>query len=98
MQGLPGPRVACILDDRAQPGQDLVGIPIIPPTLLCPGDVDAIVISSDAHEQALVNRCREHFGEGIPAVRLYEGLPAGPYPKPEGCLWRNLSELGTMHV
>jgi hypothetical protein len=43
--------------------------------------VDAVVISSDSYEQAIAARAREHFGEQVSLIRLYEFLPTLPLPK-----------------
>jgi GT2 family glycosyltransferase len=80
---LPGPTVRFILDDRATPGQRLDGIPVIPPGVLCTDQVDAVVLSSDAYESQLAARCTELFSDRVRVIRLYEGLPAGGYDKPQ---------------
>jgi hypothetical protein len=81
---LPGPHVSCILDDGAEPGQRIAGVPIIPAYMLISDSVDAVVLSSDAHESELAIRCTELFGDRVRVVHLYDGLPPGPYLKPPG--------------
>jgi GT2 family glycosyltransferase len=83
VRDLPGPTVCFILDDCAAPGQRLDGIPVIPPAMLRPDQVDAVVLSSDAYELQLAARCAELFGDRLCVIRLYEGLPAGGYDKPQ---------------
>lgn len=75
-----GPDVACILDDAAEPGQTLLDHQVVRPVEGEP-PCRCILVSSDGHEERLARRCRELYGEAVEVVRLYEGLPPGPYPK-----------------
>ena len=41
-----------------------------------------VLISSDRFEEQLASRARQHWPNGVRIVRLYDGLPPGPYPVP----------------
>jgi hypothetical protein len=79
--GLPGPHVVAILSDA--PAERWLGwpAPLLQPAQLDPRDVDAVVVSSDSYEQAIATRAREHFGDRVPQIRLYEFIAALPLPK-----------------
>ena len=67
---LPGPRVDCVLDDRALPGQTIGALPVRRPE---PEDAQrfaAILISSWFQHDVIERRCRELFGEAVVTVRL----------------------------
>lgn len=54
----PGIEILTVLDDQAQPGDSLFGIPCIRPDQLeTIPKLDAIVISSDVHEPQMYQRC-----------------------------------------
>lgn len=56
-----GLRVAAILDDHPPENESLLhGVPVRRPADT-PRGIDAVVISSDAHEAAILTRAREHF-------------------------------------
>lgn len=74
---VPGPTVSCILDDFIRPGESIAGIPVVHPESIEPETLGAIVISSDLHEERLVRRCQELYGNRVRVVRLYENLPTG---------------------
>lgn len=64
-----GVRVSVILDD--QPRQKtMLGRPVRTPEMA--EGFDAVVISSDTHEDALTRRARRAFGRRIPVVRIYD--------------------------
>lgn len=68
----------CVRDDLAS----IEGIPIVLPKN-APRDLDAIVLSSDAHEAALARRAEEEFGgRGIPIVRMYTSSEPVPITHP----------------
>lgn len=88
-----GARVECILDDNAggQPAE-ILGIPVRTPASVAPSSVALVVVSSDSIEARLAERARAWAGGrgGAPVVRLYEGLPPGPYAdggKQSGSHW-----------
>jgi hypothetical protein len=69
-----GLSVAAILDDNPRE-QSLLGVPVLM-TSRAPR-VDAIVISSDAHEDALTNRIQqEPVLRGVAIVRIYAAAVA----------------------
>jgi glycosyltransferase involved in cell wall biosynthesis len=74
-----GPDVICILDDAPPPPGELVGVAVRRPEAGRP-PCRRILVSSDAHEPRLVQRCRELFGDAVEVLTLYEGLAPGPYP------------------
>lgn len=72
-------RVVAILDDNPSI-ESLRGVPVVRPVDLpvrVPGEggragLDAVVISSDVHERAMVEACARHAAlAGIPVVRIY---------------------------
>lgn len=75
--GVDGPAVACVLDDNP-PAPEICGHAVTAPTPNAP-PARRILLSSDAHEEALADRCRSLFGDAVEILRLYDGLPAGPY-------------------
>lgn len=56
-----GLKVVAIIDDNARPdGRKLHGVAVVPPSDL-PRAVQAVVVSSDAHEQVIMERARARF-------------------------------------
>ena len=80
VQKLPGPKVVAIIDDHADRIREVHGQAVVKPEQADPSNFDAVVISSDANEEKLHHRARACFPQAR-IVRLYEGLPAGPYEK-----------------
>lgn len=80
VEELPGPEVVGLIDDRAELIPELRGRRVVTPQHAGSLGFDAIVISSDASEAALYARARACF-PSAKIVRLYEGLPPGPYDK-----------------
>jgi glycosyltransferase involved in cell wall biosynthesis len=80
IDGRPGPNITAILDDNAQPGTDIRGIPVVRPTDVNPAP-GTIVLSTDTVAETLTVRCRELFDGRTRVVNLYESLDPGPYPK-----------------
>jgi hypothetical protein len=74
-----GLHVRAIVDDNPSL-LELEGCPVVTPPA-CPRDVDAILISSDAHERAIVERAKQVFGGRLPIMPLYAwesiAAPAG---------------------
>jgi hypothetical protein len=70
--------VACVVDDGAAGGGSLCGVPVVRPSAM-PAGVDAVVLSSDAHELALLGAVRRAFGGGVRVVSPYgsDGASAG---------------------
>jgi hypothetical protein len=62
--------IACILDDRADSIDHVGGIPVLA-LAECPPDIETLIISSDAHEGSLAQRCREVFGDRMPIYEPY---------------------------
>lgn len=80
--GLAGPEIVAILDENPDAcGQDLWGLKPIHPTEWNPAAADAVIISTDAHLDAMRRKCGQLFGGAVRALSLYEGLPEGPYRK-----------------
>jgi hypothetical protein len=71
------PEIVAIVDDQAGetggPGERLLGIPIIKPACIEELDVDAVIVSSDEHERAMLHRARTWAGQR-PVVPLYQAL------------------------
>jgi SAM-dependent methyltransferase len=87
---LPGPDVAIIVDDHAVSDQTLAGISVVRPSLLDEFDLDAVLISSDAHESAIAHR---HPG----LIRLY-GRGDQPRPTlPDELAWVGLRPWRDIH-
>jgi len=80
VHGLAGPEVTAILDDHAEPGREIRGIPILHPDKLA-APPPTVVLSTDTLQETLARRCRELFGPSTRIVNLYEGFVPGPYPK-----------------
>ena len=78
-----GLEVCAIVDDGVrEDGAHIEGIPVVLPKD-APKDLDAIVLSSDAHEPALARRAEEEFGgRGIPIVRMYTRAESVPVTHP----------------
>jgi hypothetical protein len=70
-----GLRIACVLDDRAASEQveAIRGVSVVAPRAKQRGGpaFDAIVVSSDAHEGALLARARAVFGARMPIIPIY---------------------------
>jgi hypothetical protein len=68
--GWPGPeiKVAAVLDDYATSGS-IVGVPVVQPAS-APA-VDAVVISSRAHEEQLAQAAARVFDARVPVIRMY---------------------------
>jgi hypothetical protein len=64
-----GLHVRAIVDDNPSLFE-LEGCPVVPPQA-CPRDVDAILISSDAHEDQILERAKQVFGGRLPIMPLY---------------------------
>ncbi len=75
-----GPEVVALIDDNADRMPEIRGRPVVTPAGAGELQFDAIVISSDAAEERLFLRARQCFPDSR-IVRLYEGLPPGPYDK-----------------
>lgn len=74
-------RVAAILDDYAIV-PSIQGIPVLRPDQA--PDIDAVVISSDAKEEALAEAAERVFGGRVPIIRIY----GDPAPLPAGAAGR----------
>jgi hypothetical protein len=77
---LPPLPIECILDDEA-PAETLAGLPVRRPDETDPDSIGLVLVSSDQWEERLAESARRHWGDRVEIVRLYEGLPAGPYDK-----------------
>lgn len=70
------PKVAFILDDCADAiTQPLRGIPVVQPNNDMAPKIDAIILSTDYHQQKLLRRCRDIFGPTMPIIDLYSLFP-----------------------
>ncbi len=75
----PVPVVAVIDDDPARAGGRCAGIEIIPPQAAGTAGVEAVVISSDAHEEQIWGRRGRLVDAGITVHRLYHRPAATHY-------------------
>lgn len=81
----PSPTIALIVDDAPARGiSEVAGIAVHSPVNAAPSSVACVLVSSDSIEDVLTERARQ-WTQRCPEkdrphiVRLYEGLPAGPY-------------------
>ncbi len=77
---LPSLPVVAVLDDRPRV-EAIAGVPVRQATGFDPASVALVLVSSDQWEETLARRCGELWGGRVEVVRLYEGLPPGPYDK-----------------
>ena len=97
---VPGLRVLCILDDQ-KAGGTLANIPIVSPSEWKRFPVQAVVISSDAHEERLYQKMRA-MNPLIPIVRFYADTWPGTNAATNGVLDEicnlpaNLHDAGVM--
>lgn len=76
------PEVTTIMDDRAERCDPIAGIAIRSPAAVQPDEFDTVLLSSDCHQEPMRRQLRDRFGDaGFVVEDLYQGLPAGPYPK-----------------
>ncbi len=76
--GLAGPRVDVVLDDWPEGKRKVFGCKVVAPVEWTPKGVDAIVLSSDCHAASMRERCQDLYGDALPLIELYQGLPVGP--------------------
>ncbi len=82
-----GPVIDCIVDDggdgstRGGVASTLGGYPVRRPDDVPADSIDLVLISSDRWESRLASRARAVWGDAVEVMRLYEGLPDGPYDK-----------------
>ncbi len=79
---LPRPPIACILDD-APSKAEIAGVAVERCDSCHVPDGSMILLSSDRFEETLAGNARSRFGSHVEIVRLYAGLPAGPYARAE---------------
>lgn len=77
---LPAPPIECIIDDDPV-DESIQGIPVRRPEDVDVASLGLVLVSSDRWETELTDRCRRLWGDRVELVRLYEGLPTGPYDK-----------------
>lgn len=65
-------RIQAIADDRAEPGQTLLGVPVLPPAELEPS---TIILSSDTQEEALYRAAADLRRRGATVLFLYGDPP-----------------------
>ncbi|MDX9911771.1 MAG: class I SAM-dependent methyltransferase [Phycisphaerales bacterium] len=71
-----GVEVVAVLDDQPR-AASMMGVPIVRPVDLRES-IDAVVVSSDAHEDAIARRAEELFTpKGVEVLRIYEWKPLG---------------------
>ncbi len=86
-----GPKVVAVLDDSPEDKPCYWGCRPIKPDVWEHSLSDIVVISSDTAGDQIKRRCLDLFGRNICVIDLYEGFPAGPYPK--NCDGEELSRL-----
>lgn len=80
-----------VLDD-APAVREIVGVPVRSPREIDANDIAAVLVSSEAHEEALAARAQEWVSQAgassrVPIERFYAGLPKGPYAKYDRVEW-----------
>lgn len=75
------PCIAAVLDDYPDKTKIFWGHAPVKASEWDTTQADAIILSSDCKQEMMRERCRELFGDALPLIDLYEGLPAGPFPK-----------------
>lgn len=98
---LPTLPIECILDDKSTE-TSIAGIPVRKPGDVDTDAIDLILLSSDRWEDELADRAQSLWrcqieGNQIEVVRLYEGLPRGPYDKSDDRV-QALQRISTMKV
>lgn len=73
--------IAAVLDDYPDKTKNFWGLTPVKASEWDTTQADAIILSSDCKQEMMRKRCRELFGDALPLIDLYEGLPAGPFPK-----------------
>lgn len=76
----PGPQVVAVLDEQSLSTPYWNLRPIAPATWN-PATAQAVILSSDAVQKSMTERCRHLFGDLVHVINLYDGLPPGPYAK-----------------
>jgi hypothetical protein len=76
-----GPDVVAILTDELPHRPHNGSAPVLQPQQLDADRVDLVLISSDSYEEQIAVRAREHFGDRLPVLRLYEFVAGLPLPK-----------------
>lgn len=67
------------LDDAARPGQQVLGLPVVPARIaLDTLRPDTVLLSTDAHEDALWARTAPMRAAGVNVIRLYGASPVAP--------------------
>lgn len=72
--------IACVLDDRAQPGASVGPWPVVRPADARRLGVDGVLLSSDLHEPTLWSASAPFRDAGLPVERLYDDALAAPHP------------------
>ena len=80
VEGVGPARVHAVIDDHAETGREIRGLPVLRPDQL-PAPPTTVVLSTDTIQQTLAARARRHFGDAPRLINLYEGFAPGPYPK-----------------
>ncbi|MGB0716274.1 MAG: hypothetical protein ACPGXK_10370, partial [Phycisphaerae bacterium] len=92
---LPRHNLRLILDDTPRTSE-IEGIPVCSPAEFDASCVDAVLISSDQWESKLAARAMQQWGDSLEIIRLYEGIPEGPYDKQDDrTVCRDLIETRT---
>ncbi len=81
LQTSDGPKVIAVLDDMPRSRDVSFGNKPVLARNFDIGKIDAIILSSDCMQEKMRQRCRKLYGDDIPLIDLYEGLPPGPYDK-----------------
>ena len=77
---LPSSFLECVIDENPT-DRFIQNIPLYRPAEVNIDTIDLMLISSDRWEDELADRCRVLWGDRVEIMRLYEGLPPGPYDK-----------------
>ena len=76
-------QIPLIADDDPGVGQSIEGIRVVRADQLKNENIEAVILSTDTHQELFKGRCRELLGGKTQLVDLYEGLPSGSCAKGE---------------
>ena len=73
--------VVAVIDNVVSKSHFFDGVEVEEFTAWDPSVADALVMSTDCFQEAMLEKCRDRFGLEYPVIDIYEGLPPGPHRK-----------------